>query len=336
MAMPSSQRVERILSGPLLLGLLAVYGPALADVADRWMTDPKYSHGYFVPLFALWLLVRPEFPRDWSGSGFLAIPGLWLRNIWRSATAPSEGAGGFWWGLPVLGAGIALHLAGIFFYLDWVAEVSFLVSLFGLCVCAGGWRLARRAWPSIAFLVFMLPLPFQVEVALANPLQSLATEASVFLLQLFGFTAGAEGNTIDLNAGRLGVEEACSGLGMLVTFFALATAVALVLKRPLLDKCVIVASAIPIALIANLVRITATAVLLETVGDRVAMFVYHDLAGYLMMSLALALMWVELKLLSRLLVEVPREDPHSIDLGVGLPPAGAGRDRGERGKTVCV
>jgi exosortase len=294
--MTSSRRLDRVLGFGLLLGLLGAYWLTLGGVVQRWMTDPKYSHGYLVPLFAAWL--------------------LWRRA--RQSGAAPDAAPGSWWGLPILAAGVAVHLAGLYVFADWLSEVSLLVCLAGLCVCVGGWPLARLAAPAIGFLAFMLPLPYRVEVSLAGPLQSLATNASAYLLQMLGFTAGTEGNVIVMSTTRLGVEDVCSGLGMLVTFFALSTAVAIVLHRPWLDKLVIVASAIPIALAANILRIVVTGILADTVGSKVAHFVFHDLAGLLMTPLGLGLMWVELKVLSRLLVEAPAEAPGTAALALSL------------------
>jgi exosortase/archaeosortase family protein len=94
-----------------------------------------------------------------------------------------------------------------------------------------------------------------------------------------------------------------------VTFFALATAVALVVKKPWLDRVVIVLSSLPIALIANVIRITATGVLYQTVGKEWGEIVYHDLAGWLMVPLALGMLAAEVWLLSRLLVPRPAEAP---------------------------
>jgi exosortase len=293
--MNSSRRSEQLLGAGLMLALFWTYWTVLYEMGERWWTDPKYSHGYFVPLFAAWL--------------------LW-RRYRQNPNTPSYK--GMWWGLPVFVAGMILHLAGVFFYIDWLSELALLPSLTGLCVCLGGWSLARVAGPSIAFLGFMLPLPYRVEVALAYPLQQLATVATTFLLQMVGLTAGAEGNIIVMDSGRIGVEDACNGLGMLVTFVALATGVAIVLKRPLLDKMVIVGSAIPVALLANIIRITVTGVLMDTVGGKQAMVFYHVLAGYFMMSLALLLIWMELKIWSRLVVESPVEATAAIGLGLGL------------------
>jgi exosortase len=275
--------------------LLWEYWPVLTAVVRRWGDDAKYSHGYLVPLFSIWLL--------WRGRSKLAHPESWV---------------GSWWGLSLLLVAVALHQAGTLFFLDWLSEFSFLPALAGLTCCLGGWTLLRATLLPIAFLGFMFPLPHRLEVALGLPLQNLATQASTFLLQMFGFTVSAEGNVITLSEGSIGVVEACSGLGMLVTFFALATAVAIVVKRPRLDKLVIVASAVPVALIANVIRITATGVLFETLGGRVAMAVYHDWAGLLMVPLALGLLWLELKVWSRVLVEVPATDGVDKNLLKGL------------------
>jgi exosortase len=279
------------------------------QVADRWYRDPKYSHGYLVPLFAAWL--------------------LWSR--WRKASQSGQELWiGTVWGLVVLAAGVALHLAGAYVYLDVLCDGSLLVCLVGLSLCLGGLRLLRVAGPSIAFLVFMLPLPHSVEVALAQPLQKVATTASTYLLQMMGFYAYAEGNIINLNNTKLGVVEACSGLGMLVTFFALTVAVAIVMKRPMLDRVIIVVSAVPVAVIANVLRIAVTGTLGELVGPHVAYFVYHYGAGLFMVPFGLALLWVELKLLSRLLVEVPVADER--DIARTLAPDAKAPARRKRGK----
>jgi len=114
------------------------------------------------------------------------------------------------------------------------------------------------------------------------------------LLQTLGMPAVAEGNVILLNEASLGIVEACSGLRMLVVFFALSTAVALVARRPFWERVFLVFSAIPIALFTNVVRITATGVAYETVGGETGQFIFHDLAGWLMMPLALALLGIGL------------------------------------------
>jgi exosortase len=259
-------------------------------MAERWASDPQYSHGFLVPVFALVIL--------WARRDRLQIEQL----------APS------WWGLAFLLSGLLLWLGGAHIYLESVEAFSLLPTLAGLCVLVGGWAALRWAWPALAFLGFMLPLPFQVDQFLAQPLRRVATACSTYLLQLLGFPALAEGNVILIGELRLGVADACSGLGMLVTFFALATAMALVIRRSLADRVVLVVSAIPIALIANILRITATAAAHATPGSTAATGWLHDVSGWLMMPLALGLLGLELWYLDRLFVPAEASRPLPLDL----------------------
>jgi exosortase len=205
------------------------------------------------------------------------------------------------WGLVFLVIGAVCQLAGGYLLFPWSEGIALLPYLAGMCVLLGGWTVLKWAWPSIGFLLFMVPLPWSVEAALGAPLQSAATAASTYALDVMGFMAHAEGNVIHVNEARIGVVDACSGLSMLITFLALSTAAALFVKRPLLDRIVVVLSSIPVALLANIARIVATAILHDAFDKHTADRFYHDLAGCLMIPFALLLYWFEIGLLSRLL-----------------------------------
>ena len=98
-------------------------------------------------------------------------------------------------------------------------------------------------------------------------------------------------------------------------------------RRPLWERLLLVGSAVPIALFANLARITATGVLHETAGRDFADNFFHDVGGWLMMPLALALLWIELKVLARLLIDSTPAGPVRVGLaGAGAP---APRPRGD-------
>jgi exosortase len=261
-------------------------------MGEKWYTDPQYSHGFLVPIFAAVL--------------------LWLRRERLEnaelTTAPL--------GLMAIGVGLALHLIGGRFSLEWLDMVSLLPVLVGLCLCLGGGAALRWAWPSIAFLAFMLPLPYRVETALSLPLRRLATAASTYVLQTIGFPAVSEGNIIIIEEARVGVEEACNGLGALFTFFAITTGLVLVIQRRWLDKVIIVLSAIPIALFANVIRIVVAAMLASLVGQEAANEFHNSAwAGLLMMTLAVGLLWLELWILSRLLLEPVMTAFHESFLG---------------------
>jgi exosortase len=280
----------------LALGLLWSCWTTLGAVAERWARDPEYSHGFLVPVFALVV--------------------LWHRR----ARCPVRGLEPEWGGLVLLAIGAAMRLVAAPADIAPLDAFSLLPTVAGLVWVAFGRATLLWAWPAVAFLAFMLPLPFSVEGLLAQPLRRVATTASTYTLQCLGYPALAEGNQILIEDVRLGVADACSGLGMLVTFFALSTAVALILQPSWLDRAVIVVSAVPIALVANIARITLTGVVHVESGAAAGKFV-HDHGGWLMMPLALALLWVELRYLARLFPVTDPRQPLALPLRRSPPEA---------------
>lgn len=264
----------------LAVGLLWAFWPILVAMAERWSNDPRYAHGYLVPMFSLAML--------WMRRS--EIPGEELRSSSR--------------GLAFIVLGAVILLVGAYFRQGTIEGLALLAYLAGVAMVLGGWPALRWSWPSIMFLFFMIPLPWRIENALGPPLQWLATRASTFTLQTLGFMAFAEGNVIQLNDGKIGVVEACSGLSMVITFIALSVGMVLVVDRTPLDRIVLVLSAIPVALLANIARIILTGVLHETIGGQIADKFYHDLAGWVMIPFALVLYWCEIWIFSHILVEV--------------------------------
>lgn len=285
--------IPLVLLAAMTVLLVYSYGNTLMGTARKW-ESPQYSHGYLIPIFAVVL--------------------LWLRyQPFQPVTASAR-----WAGVGLLGLGLLARLATTAFALVIPEMLTFLPSLFGIFLLVGGWHLLRWAWPALAFLVFMFPLPDVLERGLLDPLQSLATRASTFCLQTLGLPAFSEGNRIIINKLQMGVVDACSGLRMLTIFTAISVALTMLLERPLWERVVIVASSIPIALAVNVIRITVTGILYVTTSEQIAEAVFHDLAGWVMMPMALGLLYVELQILSHLVIEDDSE-PTEAGLGLGQP-----------------
>ena len=261
--------------GVLVFTIWAFF-PALAEMSNKWSSNPLYSHGYLVPLFALAILyVRRE-----------RLVGVQL--------------GLSWGGLPLIALAGLVFVAGGLVASDTITGLALIPAVAGLFVISGGWSALRWAWPAIGFLAFMIPLPYQIEIALSAPLRGIATTLSTLALQTFGFPAIAEGNVILLEHGRVAVVEACSGVGMLLTFFALATAVLIIANRPIVDKLLVLFTIPAIAVFANVVRITANGVAVELWGTGVANKWFHDQAGWLMMPIAITVLCTELWMIAKL------------------------------------
>jgi exosortase len=280
---------------PVALGavLLWSYWPILGTIFARCWRDPQYSHGFLVPFFALFL--------------------LWQRRGQWSDETPAPSA----WGVPLLALGIAMRFWGSSMDVDTLDACSLLPTLAGVAALVGGRQMLRRSWPAIAFLGFMMPPPYMLEQALSQPLRRLATVMSTYLLETLGYPALAEGNVILLDDVPLKVAEACSGLGMLATFFTLSTALAMLMRRrSWLEKVSIVCSAVPIAVLANVLRITATGTAHMCLGRQTANMIMHDLAGWLMMPLAVMMLWFYVWLTDRVFPRADDSAPLVIPLGI--------------------
>ncbi len=266
-----------------LAGLLAwAYLPMLRVFFNKWLNDPQYSHGFLVPFFSAWLLWKSAptalSPRPWLGAGLLIL---------------------------VVGMRTAAGTL-LFHQLD---AASFLVCLFAMVLAAGGMPLLKRTAPAIAFLIFMVPLPYELERNVGQPLKNAATISSTYLLQILGQPAIRDGNLILIDEVRLGVVDACSGLKMMVTFAAFSVGAALLMQRSRFEKLMVLLGIIPIAIAANVLRITATGIAYTMTTDKGTIEFIHDLFGWLMMPVGLAFLGLEAWVLKRLVVEADKAHP---------------------------
>lgn len=274
----------------LQIGALAAvlgwaYWPTLAVFADKWINDPQYSHGLLVPFF----------------SGYL----VW--RLWKDRTPELKP-------MPILGCTILAVLLAVrglagtilFYQLD---AAALLLSIAAAVIAFGGLPLLKRTWPAIAFLLFMVPLPYELERNVGAPLKTAATVSSTFLLQTLGLPAIRDGNLILIDEVRLGVVDACSGLKMMVTFAAFSVGAALMIRRSRFEKLMILLGIVPVAIVTNVLRITMTGVSFNFITDKGTRDFLHDGYGYAMMLIGLALLALELWVLKRLVVEDTEQMP---------------------------
>ena len=263
-----------------LAGLLGwAYLPMLQVFFDKWVNDPQYSHGFLVPFFSAYLLRKA-----WQDGPLTPLPLPWIGGA-----------------LLVVAIGMRVVAGGILFYqLD---AASFLLALVAIVLTAGGLPLLKRAGPAILFLTFMVPLPYELERNVGQPLKTAATLSSTFLLQTLGQPAIQDGNLILIDEVRLGVVDACSGLKMMVTFAAFSVGAVLLMRRSRFEKLMVLLGIIPIAIASNVLRITATGLTFVAVTDKGVRDGCHDVYGWLMMPVGLALLGLEVWVLRRLVVD---------------------------------
>ena len=249
-----------------------------------WNSNPDYSHGFFVPLISGYLLYH-------------------RRELLNGADVGRNSLGATVTGIVLIVLALMMKLFGIYSPIITLEAFSLIPMLLGIVVLCAGFKALYWAAPAILFLVFMIPLPRMVSSMMSGQLQNLATICATYALQTLGVPAISNGNIITLSDQVVGVAEACSGIRMLYSFFALSVGLCLVIDRPIWERIVLCLSAGVIAVLANLFRIVVTALAYEYGDPEFAEKLFHDFAGWMMMPLAMILLWLELQFLSRVFIE---------------------------------
>ena len=185
----------------------------------------------------------------------------------------------------------------------FVGDLSLLIlGLAGLVVALlFGREALRRYGFAIGFLAFMVPLPVALYAMIASPLQLTVSRVATAILNLSGIPVLCEGNMITLPGdNRMFVAEACSGMRQLTGFLALTTAVAYLVGAARVVSAVLVAASIPIAMTANLIRVTLTGAITYHVDPRFASGAFHTAEGLMMMGLGLVMLYAGCWVLDRI------------------------------------
>ncbi len=257
----------------------------------------------------LWEKTNPIYGEDnWKHGCFVPLIGLYYLYVNREALWSAK--------IKTAWSGLIITLAGVLFFAyaiwpgqnDWFKDMGMVLTLFGLVTFMCGWRVMRTVWFPIAFLVAALPWPGLFYSMLAGPLQKFAAQVAVKVLVVLGVNAGQFGTKIfvegkDHLIRTLNVEEACAGLRSLMTFIAIAGAIAFLSFRPLWQKIIMVFSAIPIAIFCNTMRITVQG-MLEGYGNHLwAEGFAHGFLGLTMMITAFPLIILVGWVLQNILIE---------------------------------
>lgn len=264
----NSINYKRYLSiGIVVCSFIALYHHVIYKMVHDWSIDNNYSHGYLIPIITAYLI--------WQIHKELAELSL------RPANS----------GL------ILLILSILFFIVAYVgAELftmrfSMLLVIFSSIVFLVGWAIAKALIFPLLYLLFMIPLPTIIWNQIAFPLKLFATKMAVGVIKAINIPVYSEGNVIFLSNTTLEVVDACSGLRSLTSLLALSAAFALISDHSRFNKTILFFTAIPIAILVNIFRLSSTAILAKYFGAQVAEGFLHEVSGILVFFIALILMY---------------------------------------------
>jgi len=252
-----------------ILGFLSVwvYWPTLTHLIGQWMHDPNFSHGFFVPLF----------------SGFV----VWQTRA-RLAAIPFRPS---WWGLAPLAAALVLLILGRLGAELFLARSSLVILVAGLVILFFGKRIFREIRFPWLFLLLMIPIPAIIFNKITFPLQLLASQVSAAVLPVFGVPILREGNVINLASMALEVAEACSGIRSLMSLLTLAIIYGHFMESRLLTRWMLALASVPIAVVANSIRIIGTGLLVHYWDAEKAEGYFHASWGWIIFVVSLLMLY---------------------------------------------
>jgi len=250
----------------LLIG--ALYFTTLRWLGNEWWSNDYYSHGPLVALISAFL--------------------IWRRRKALRREGPAD------LGLIGVGAGLALGLAGMLTRAPYLSALSLPILLAGLVAFLLGPPALRQIAFPLGFLWLAIPLPF-VEMA-SYPMQVLTADASTALARLLGIPAVVQGAQVTLSSCSLQVGAPCSGLRSIVALLTLVILYVYIIKGPWPARLALILLSVPIAIAANIVRVTLLLVVAELWGRDAAMTYFHDYSSPVLFIVAfgllIALSWI--------------------------------------------
>lgn len=273
--------------------LVFVYGFVLAKLGYDWWTDENYSHGLLIPFII----------------GYI----VWTRreNFSRDEVRPGTILGG-----SLVVVALLMLFAGTAGAELFMQRISLVIMLAGIVIFFWGHELLKLLLVPLGLLVLAIPIPAIIFNKVAFPLQLFASRCAVWSMSLLGIPVLRQGNVIELlprgarTTRKLEVVEACSGIRSLMTLLTLAVVFAYFTYPNANDddgdhkgrfswlksyawwrSVVIVAAAVPIAILTNAMRVSGTGILSHYYGTEVADGFFHSFSGWVVYIVAFLMLF---------------------------------------------
>lgn len=258
-------------------GILVTYWSVIAGLVGAWSTDDNYSHGFFiVPLAAFFAWERRH-------------------RLARTYVAPSAA------GIVVVLGSLLMLVAGTLGAELFLSRLSLLVTVGGAILFLFGWSRLRVLLFPLAFLLLMIPLPAIIFNQIAFPLQLVASHVGEYGISALDIPILREGNVLILANATLEVAEACSGIRSLVSLFTLGIVFGYFADSRAWVRTVIALSAIPVAILANGLRVTSAGLAAHNFGAAGVEGLFHEFSGWVVFVVAFLMMLALQRLLLRFL-----------------------------------
>lgn len=263
---------------PVVAGLAVLFIPTYLRLWQGLWQQEEYGHGPIIVVIFWWLVWRQrasltalrDTPAPWIG-GILFLSGLLLYYIGRSQNLP-------------------------------LFEVSAQIPILAALVLAlRGWRSLSALWFPFVFLLFLIPLPGFVMVGITGQLKQVVSQVAEVLLYRAGYPVARDGVVITVGQYQMLVADACSGLNSMYSLSAMGLLYIYLMRHgSRLRNAILLATIIPIAFIANVMRVIILILLTYHFGDEAGQGFLHNASGIFLFVVGLLVLFVIDWILGRL------------------------------------
>ena len=252
---------------PIVVGLLVLYVPTYWMLANGLWNEDDHAHGPIVLIVALYLI--------WQKRAALAEAG-----------GPSRIETTLGWVLLV--AGLLAYALGRSQDILLFEVGSQIPVMLGVLLITLGTKAARALWFALFFLLFMIPLPGFVVDAATGPLKQYISVIAEHVLYAAGYPIGRSGVTLTVGPYQLLVADACSGLHSMFSLSAMGLLYLYLMQRTSVARnLIIMAAIIPIAFVANVIRVMVLILVTYHLGDEAGQGFLHGFAGIMLFIIGL-------------------------------------------------
>lgn len=252
-----------------ILSFFACYYRLFVRLFNMWMRDSRMDYLPFVIL----------------------LFGVLVSERYKKGVQSQVKVKGVWFGIPVIGIGLLCDIVGLHTSIMSLEVISFIITLSGAVMLIAGFRWYRYFFLPGTLLVFLLPVPYYIEIVFGTPLRLIATKIAVASLSMIGFAIKSTGNIILLASGdELIIDTACSGIRTITALLASTIFIGAFLKRWRCRVALVVVAALT-AIGTNALRVSCLVLLSMSEGKGILDTPVHEMTGILTFILALVIIF---------------------------------------------
>lgn len=250
---------------PILVGLSVLYVPTLHELATTIWQEDDYAYGPIILAVIAWLI--------WD-----------RRQVLLAASTGNAPAAGF----ALLIIGLLIYVVGRSLDITILEVGSLAPVLAGVLLVMRGWQALRAYWFMLLFIAYFVPLPGIFVDPVTGPLKNSVSAIAEQVLYTAGYPIARSGVVITVGHYQMLVADACSGLNSMFSLTAIGLLYLYLMRyKNWLHNGLIVASLLPIAFCANIVRVIVLVLVTYHFGDTAGQGFLHNFSGLVLFVVAL-------------------------------------------------